>query len=142
VIGSTGKTGSNIKGLVESPHSTQLPPLDLDAVEDDTVSLKSESETKDVAEVKPEIPKKREMDEESSDSKKIKTEEIITNVSESEPVISSKEMSSKKNVVKKHSEHKGPAPPPPSSVKSVSNEEPQNSLLALKIQDSDQGKNP
>ncbi|XP_025416771.1 serine/threonine-protein kinase 10 isoform X3 [Sipha flava] len=123
----------------ESPHSTQLPPLDLDAVEDDTVSLKSESETKaDVAEVKPEIPKKREMDEESSDSKKIKTEEIITNVSESEPVISSKEMSSKKNVVKKHSEHKGPAPPPPSSVKSVSNEEPQNSLLALKIQDSDQ----
>jgi hypothetical protein len=40
------------------------------------------------------------MDEESSDSKKIKTEEIITNVSESEPVISSKEMSSKKNVCK------------------------------------------
>lgn len=40
------------------------------------------------------------MDEESSDSKKIKTEEKLTDVSESEPVISSKEMSSKKNVCK------------------------------------------
>lgn len=54
----------------------------------------------DLAEVKPEIPKKREMDEESSDSKKIKTEEKITEVSESEPAISSKDMSSKKNVCK------------------------------------------
>lgn len=54
----------------------------------------------DVAEIKPEIPKKRETDEESSDSKKIKTEEKISEVSESEPVISLAEMSSKKNVCK------------------------------------------
>jgi len=30
----------------ESSQSTQLPPLDMEAVEDDTVSLKSESEIK------------------------------------------------------------------------------------------------
>lgn len=43
-------------------------------------------------------------------------------------------------MVKKHSEHKGPAPPPPPSsvVKSVSNEESQNSSLVLKVQDSNQ----
>jgi len=52
----------------------------------------------DVAEVKPKIQKKREMDEESSDSKKIKTDEKTLEVIESEPVISSKEISSKKNV--------------------------------------------
>lgn len=38
------------------------------------------------------------MDEESSDNKKIKTDEKITEIIESEPVISSKEISSKKNV--------------------------------------------
>lgn len=38
-------------------------------------------------------------------------------------------------MIKKHSEHKGPAPPPPSSVKSISNEEPQNVPLVLKIED-------
>lgn len=44
-------------------------------------------------------------------------------------------------VVKKHSEHKGPAPLPPSSViKPNSNEEPQNSSLVLKIQDSKEEK--
>lgn len=44
-------------------------------------------------------------------------------------------------MVKKHSEHKGPAPPPPSSVvKSVSNEEPLTSPLVLKVQDSNQEK--
>jgi len=52
----------------------------------------------DVAEMKPKIQKKREMDEESSDTKKIKTDEKILEVCESEPVISSKEISSKKNV--------------------------------------------
>lgn len=52
----------------------------------------------DVAEVKQKIQKKREMDEESSDSKKIKTDEKILDVRESEPIISSKEISSKKNV--------------------------------------------
>lgn len=52
----------------------------------------------DVTDEKPEIPKKREMDEESSDNKKIKTDEKTTGVIESEPVISSKEISSKKNV--------------------------------------------
>lgn len=52
----------------------------------------------DVAEVKPIIQKKREMDEESSDTKKIKTDEKPLGVRESEPVISSKEISSKKNV--------------------------------------------
>lgn len=41
-------------------------------------------------------------------------------------------------MVKKHSEHKGPAPPPPSSVKLVSNEESQNSSLVLKVQDSEE----
>lgn len=42
-------------------------------------------------------------------------------------------------MVKKHSEHKGPAPLPPSSVvKSVLNEESQNSSLVLKVQDSNQ----
>jgi len=124
--------------LEESPPSTQLPPLDMDAVEDDTVSLKSESEPKDVAEEK---PKKREINEESSDSKKIKTDEKITKVGDSEPVITTKEISSKKNVVKKHSEHKGPAPPPPNPVtKSISNEEPQNLPLVLQIQDSNDEK--
>ncbi|KAL4131778.1 hypothetical protein QTP88_009040 [Uroleucon formosanum] len=130
----------------ESPQSTQLPPLDLDAVEDDTVSIKSEPETKDVAEVKPKIQKKRETDEESSDSKKIKTDEKILEVCESEPVISSKETSSKKNVVKKHSENKGPAPPPPplppqsSIVKLVSNEESLNLPVLLKVQDTNEEK--
>lgn len=38
------------------------------------------------------------MDEESSDNKKIKTDENSTEVVESEPVISSKEISSKRNV--------------------------------------------
>lgn len=52
----------------------------------------------DVAEVKQIIQKKREMDEESSDTKKIKTDEKPLEVQESEPVISSKEISSKKNV--------------------------------------------
>lgn len=54
----------------------------------------------DVAELKPDIQKKRELDEESSDNKKIKTDEKITEADESEPVTSSKEMSSKKNVNK------------------------------------------
>lgn len=40
------------------------------------------------------------MDEESSDSKKIKTDEITTQISESESVISPKEISIKKNVCK------------------------------------------
>lgn len=40
------------------------------------------------------------MDEESSDSKKIKTDEKTIEVTESEPVILSKEVSSKKNVCK------------------------------------------
>ncbi|XP_022165252.1 serine/threonine-protein kinase 10 isoform X1 [Myzus persicae] len=131
----------------ESPQSTQLPPLDLDAVEDDTVSIKSDPETKaDVAEVKQKIQKKREMDEESSDSKKIKTDEKILDVRESEPIISSKEISSKKNVVKKHSENKGPAPPPPplptpsSVVKLVPNEESLNIPIVLKVQDTNQEK--
>lgn len=44
-------------------------------------------------------------------------------------------------MVKKHSEHKGPAPLPPSSViKPTSNEEPQNLPLVLKIQDSKEEK--
>jgi len=47
-------------------------------------------------------------------------------------------------VVKKHSEHKGPAPPPPppplSVIKSVSNEESQNLSLVLNVQDSNQEK--
>ncbi|XP_060863110.1 serine/threonine-protein kinase 10 isoform X3 [Metopolophium dirhodum] len=131
----------------ESPQSTQLPPLDLDAVEDDTVSVKSEPETKVVvAEVKPKIQNKREMDEESSDSKKIKTDEKTLEVCESEPVILSKDISSKKNVVKKHSENKGPAPPPPplpppsSVVKLVSNEESLNLPIVLKVQDTNQEK--
>lgn len=51
-----------------------------------------------VAEVKPDVPKKRELDEESSDNKKIKTDGKITETDESEPVTSSKEISSKKNV--------------------------------------------
>lgn len=38
------------------------------------------------------------MDEESSDNKKIKTDEKITEVIDSEPIIPIKEMSSKKNV--------------------------------------------
>lgn len=38
------------------------------------------------------------MDEESSDSKKIKTDEKTLEVAESEPVILSKDISSKKNV--------------------------------------------
>jgi len=46
------------------------------------------------------IPKKREMDEESSDSKKIKTDEITTKVIESEQNISFKEISTKKSVCK------------------------------------------
>lgn len=54
----------------------------------------------DVADVKPIIQKKREMDEESSDTKKIKTDEKPLEVHDSEPVISSKEISSKKNVCK------------------------------------------
>lgn len=54
----------------------------------------------DPVEDKPKIPKKREMDDESSDSKKIKTDEITTTVIESEQVISSREISSKKNVCK------------------------------------------
>jgi len=40
------------------------------------------------------------MDEESSDSKKIKTDQITTKVIESEPISSSKEISTKKNVCK------------------------------------------
>lgn len=52
----------------------------------------------DITEEKPKIPKKREIDEESSDSKKIKTDGKTTEVGESEPVISPKEISSKKNV--------------------------------------------
>jgi len=48
--------------------------------------------------MKPKIQKKREMDEDSSDTKKIKTDEKISDVRESEPIISSKEISSKKNV--------------------------------------------
>lgn len=52
----------------------------------------------DVIEMKPKIQKKREMDEDSSDTKKIKTDEKILDVRESEPIISSKEISSKKNV--------------------------------------------
>lgn len=44
-------------------------------------------------------------------------------------------------MVKKHSEHKGPAPPPPSSVvKPVPNDESQNAPLILKVQDSNQEK--
>jgi len=44
-------------------------------------------------------------------------------------------------VVKKHSEHKGPAPPPPSPViKSVSNEESPTVPLILKIQNSNKEK--
>lgn len=45
-------------------------------------------------------------------------------------------------MVKKHSEHKGPAPPPPlaSVAESVSNEEPQNLPIILKIQDSNEEK--
>ncbi|XP_027843647.2 serine/threonine-protein kinase 10 isoform X2 [Aphis gossypii] len=129
----------------ESPQSTQLPPLDLDAVEDDTVSLKSEPETKDVVEMKPKIQKKREMDEDSTDTKKIKTDEKILDVRESEPIISSKEISSKKNVVKKHSENKGPAPPPPplpppSVVKLVSNEVSPTLPIALNVQETNQDK--
>lgn len=60
--------------------------------------LKYDVFQEDVAEVKPKIQKKREMDEESSDSKKIKTDEKTLEVCESESVISSKETSSKKNV--------------------------------------------
>lgn len=52
----------------------------------------------DVVEMKPKIQKKREMDEDSTDTKKIKTDEKILDVRESEPIISSKEISSKKNV--------------------------------------------
>lgn len=52
----------------------------------------------DITEEKPKIPKKREIDEESSDSKKIKTDGKTTEVGESEPAISPKEISSKKNV--------------------------------------------
>jgi hypothetical protein len=48
--------------------------------------------------MKPKIQKKREMDEDSSDTKKIKKDEKILDVHESEPIISSKEISSKKNV--------------------------------------------
>jgi len=48
--------------------------------------------------VKSIIQKKREMDEESSDTKKIKTDEKPLEVHESESVILSKEISSKKNV--------------------------------------------
>ena len=48
--------------------------------------------------MKPKIQKKREMDEDSSDNKKIKTDEKPSEVHESEPIISSKEISSKKNV--------------------------------------------
>lgn len=44
-------------------------------------------------------------------------------------------------MVKKHSEHKGPAPPPPSPViKLVSNEESPTEPLVLKIQDSNEEK--
>lgn len=44
-------------------------------------------------------------------------------------------------MVKKHSEHKGPAPPPPFPVvKSVSNEEPPTVPLILKIQDPNEEK--
>lgn len=50
--------------------------------------------------MKPKIQKKREMDDESSDSKKIKTDEKTLEVHESEPINSSKEISSKKNVCK------------------------------------------
>lgn len=56
----------------------------------------------DVADEKPEVPKKREMDEESSDNKKIKTDEKTIEVIEPEPVISLKEISSKKNVCTFH----------------------------------------
>lgn len=38
-------------------------------------------------------------------------------------------------IVKKHSEHKGPAPLPPSVVKSVSNEEPPNRPLILRVEE-------
>lgn len=44
-------------------------------------------------------------------------------------------------MVKKHSEHKGPAPPPPSSViKSVTNDESQNIPVVLKVQDPNEKK--
>lgn len=46
-----------------------------------------------------------------------------------------------KQVVKKHSEHKGPAPPPPSLViKSISNDESQNIPLVLNVQDTNEEK--
>jgi len=54
--------------------------------------------TEEKPEEKTKILKKREMDEESSDNKKIKKDEKPSEVGESELVISSKEVSSKKNV--------------------------------------------
>ncbi|XP_050545072.1 serine/threonine-protein kinase 10 isoform X2 [Daktulosphaira vitifoliae] len=106
----------------ESPQSTQLPPLDLDVAEDDDISIKSEPEIK---ENKAEVPKKREMDDDSSDSKKIKKDDVLPiEKYETETVLLPKDNSSKKNVIKKHSEHKGPAPPPPLPQPNKQNNEP------------------
>ncbi|XP_050421014.1 serine/threonine-protein kinase 10 isoform X2 [Adelges cooleyi] len=127
----------------ELPQSTQLPPLDLDVVEDDTVSLKSEPENKDIREEKAEVPKKREMDEQSSDNKKIKKdEELFTENSVSQVPLPPKEVSSKKNMIKKHSEHKGPAPPPPPLpqpvVKLTNSDVPsEDTTILLKLEDPD-----